>query len=138
MTESIKKFFREYEKAIAALDIEKTVAYFADSFILAGPRGAIAPTKAEFLELSQQANQFYRSVGRTSAKILSLDETPISNEFSMVNTHWGLTFQKTGDRVIESDITFLVQKTGSEPKIITFIDHQDSEKTYQELGLTSA
>jgi hypothetical protein len=81
--------------------------------------------------------QFYEKVGRTSARILSLEETPISHEYSLVKTHWGLTFKKTGSRIIESDITFVVQKTGPEPKIITFIDHQDDEKVYRKLGLLS-
>ncbi len=61
----------------------------------------------------------------------------LASEYSMVKTHWGLTFQKTGDRIIESDITFLVRKTAPEPKIVMFIDHQNDEKTYQELGLIS-
>lgn len=37
-----KKMFEEYEKAFAALDIEKNAELFADAFISAGPRGAIA------------------------------------------------------------------------------------------------
>lgn len=137
MSDDIKSFFKKYEEAVATSNFEQTVNYFADSFILAGPRGAIAMTGPDFLELSRQAVQLYKKVGRTSAKILSLEETPITGEYSLVTTHWGLTFKKTGDRVIESDITFLVQKTGSEPKIISFIDHQDDEKVYQQFGLIS-
>ena len=135
MTESVKKLFEEYEKAFAALDIEKTAGFFADAFISAGPRGAIAQSKAEFLKLSHQAAEFYKSVGETSAKILSMDETPISNEYSMVKAHWGVTFEKTGDKLIEFDVTYFVQKTGPEPKIIVFIAHQDEQKAMQELGL---
>jgi ketosteroid isomerase-like protein len=135
MTESVKKLFEEYEKAFAALDIEKTAGFFADAFISAGPRGAIAQSKAEFLKLSHQAAEFYKSVGQTSAKILSMDETPISNEYSMVKAHWGVTFEKTGDKLIEFDVTYFVQKTGPEPKIIVFIAHQDEQKAMQELGL---
>ena len=137
MTGDIKTLFKRYEEAVATLDFEKIVEYFADTFILAGPKGVISPNKSEFLKLSKQAVQLYKRLGRTSAKILFMKETPISNEYSMVKTHWGLTFQKTGDKTIESDITFLVQKTGSEPRIITFIDHQDNEKEYKELGLLS-
>jgi ketosteroid isomerase-like protein len=135
MTGDIKRMFQKYEASVAAADFKKTVEYFADSFILAGPRGAFPMTKPEFLDLSKQAVQLYKKLGRTSAMILSLEEMPVSNEYSMVKTHWGLTFQKTGNKIIESDITFLVQKNGAEPKIIMFIDHQDDEKVFQDLGL---
>jgi hypothetical protein len=138
MNGDIKRLFKNYEMSVESFDYEKTVEYFADTFILAGPQGAIVMNRVEFLKLSKQAVQQYKELGRTSAKILSMKETPISNEYSMVKTHWGLTFQKTGDNIIESDITFLIQKTGSEPKIITFIDHQDDEKVYQRLGLLTA
>jgi hypothetical protein len=133
--ESVRKLFVEYEKAFDALDFSKSAEFFADSFISAGPRGVIAQSKAEFLKLAHQAADFYRSVGQTSARILSMDETSISNEYSMVKVHWGVTFRKTGDKMIEFDVTYFVQKTGNEPKIIMFIAHQDEQKAMQELGL---
>ncbi len=39
---SVKKLFGEYEKAFQALDIETSAKYFSETFISAGPRGAIA------------------------------------------------------------------------------------------------
>jgi hypothetical protein len=137
MTNGIQKLFAEYEKAFAALDIEKSAEFFADTFISAGPRGTIAQNKAEFLKMAHETSEFYKSVGQTSAKILSLTETPISNEYSMVKVHWGVTFRKTGDKLIEFDVTYFIQKTDEEPKIVMFIAHEDEEKAMQELGLTS-
>jgi hypothetical protein len=135
--ESIRKLFAEYEKAFAALDISKSAEFFADTFISAGPRGAIARSKVEFLKLSHQAANFYKGVGQTSARILSADEIPISNEYSMIKVHWGVTFKKTGYKLIEFDVTYFVQKTSRDPKIIMFIAHQDEQKAMQELGLIS-
>lgn len=133
--ESIKKLFAEYEKAFSALDVKKNAEFFADTFISAGPQGAIAQSKEEFLKFADQAAEFYRKVGQTSAKILSMDETPISSEYSMVKVHWGVTFQKTGDKMVEFDVTYFVQKTGPTPEIIMFIAHQDEQQAMQELGL---
>ena len=137
MDESVKKLFAEYEKAFAELDFNKSAEFFADTFISAGPRGVIAQSKAEFLKLAHQATAFYKSLDQTSARILSADETPISNEYSMVKVHFGVTFRKTKDRLIEFDVTYFVQKIGTEPKIIMFIAHQDEQKAMQELGLIS-
>ena len=135
MTDDIKKLFAEYERAFNALDVEKQVPFFAEHFISAGPRGSIAHGRDEFAKMASKAAQFYRSVGQTSARILSMDETAISGEYSMVKVHWGVTFEKTGKRLIEFDVTYFIQKTGPEPKIIMFIAHQNEEEAMKELGL---
>jgi len=74
-------------------------------------------------------------VGQTSARILSLQEIPISGEYSLVKVHWGVTFHKTGDTMIEFDVSYLVQKIWPEQKIILFIAYADEEKAMRELGL---
>jgi len=135
MIDAIKRLFVEYEKAFNVLDVEKQVPFFAEYFISAGPKGSIAQGRDEFAKMATKAAEFYRSVGQTSAKILSMDEIPISNEYSMVRIHWGVTFRKMGNRLIEFDVTYFIQKTGPEPKIIMFISHQDEEKAMKELGL---
>jgi len=78
---------------------------------------------------------FYKSVGQTSARIITMSDTSISTEYSMVRVRWGVTFRKTKDKLIEFDITYFIQKTGPEPKIIMFIAHEDEEKAMKELGL---
>lgn len=116
MIDSIKKLFAEYEKSFNVLDVEKQVPFFAEHFISAGPGGSIAQGRDEFAKMATRAAEFYRSVGQTSAKILCMDEIPISNEYSMVRVHWGVTFKKTGNRLIEFDVTYFIQKIGPEPK----------------------
>lgn len=96
MNEDVKKLFAEYEALFDALDVAGQARLFADTFISAGPRGAIAQSKQEFLKLAEQAATFYQSIGQTSAKILSLEELPISDHYSLVYVHWGVTFQKNG------------------------------------------
>ncbi len=135
MTNVVKRLFVEYEKAFNALDVEKQVPFFAEHFISAGPRGSIAQGRDEFAKMATKAAEFYRRIGQTSAKILSMDEIPISNEYSMVKVRWGVTFRKMGNRLIEFDVTYFIQKTSPEPKIIMFISHQDEEKAMKELGL---
>ncbi len=99
--------------------------------------GWISKRKLEFLTKAKQASDFYKSVGQESAKIISADEMPVNDNYSLVKVHWGVKFKKTGDRLIEFDVSYLVQKTGSEPKIILFIAHQDEQQAMKELGLMS-
>lgn len=131
MDAQVKKLFDEYEKAFSALEVEKQVPLFAEHFISAGPRGSIAQGRDEFARLAEQAGEFYKKAGQTGAKILSLAETAISDHYSMVKVHWGATFQKTGDKLVEFDVTYFIQKTGDEPKIIMFIAHQDEQKAME-------
>jgi hypothetical protein len=135
MTEATQKLFKEYEQAFNALDVAKQVPMFAEHFISAGPRGSIALSRDEFAKSALQAAEFYKSVGQTSAKILSMDETAISEEYSMVKVHWGATFKKTGDKLVEFDVTYFIQNPDANPKIILFIAHQDEEKAMKELEL---
>ena len=133
--EVVTHLFSEYENAFSLLDVARSAEFFADTSISAGPQGGIAQSKAEFIRLAGRAAEFYKSVGQTSARILSMQGSRISDEYSLVKVHWGVTFRKTGERLIEFDVSYLVQKTGPEPKIILFIAHQDEEKAMKELGL---
>jgi len=134
-TEKIEKLFSEYEKAFNALDMRAIAHHYADNFISAGPKGTIAQTKEQFLKMSEQAGEMYKSLGQNSAKILSKRIGTISKEYYMVTVHWGVTFEKTGNKLIEFDITYFVYLTSGEPKIIMFISHQDEEEEMKKLGL---
>jgi hypothetical protein len=134
MDDATRKLFAEYERALDTLEIEKQAPLFAEHFISAGPNGSIAQGHDEFMQMSGQAADFYRSMGQTGAKILSMKETPISDQYTLVTIHWGVTFEKTGDKPIEFDVSYIVQNIDGNPKILLFITHQDEELAMQELG----
>lgn len=136
MDAAVKKLFADYEKAFDALDIEKQVDFFADTFISAGPKGTIAQGRDQFMKMSRQAADYYRKLGQTGARILSMKETPISDQYSFVTVHWGATFRKTGDKPVEFDVTYVLMRVDpKKPRIIMFVTHQDEEETMKELGL---
>ena len=138
MDTTTKHLFSEYEKAFNKLEIEKQVPMFAEHFISAGPKGSIAQGRDEFLKMSHQAADFYRSVGQTGARIVSMKESEIGPQYSMVTVHWAATFKKLGDKPVEFDVSYFVQKTDpNNPKIIMFIAHQDEDVAMKELELQS-
>ena len=55
----------------------------------------------------------------------------------MVVVHWGVTFEKTGEKPIEFDVSYIVQETDGDPKIILFISHQDEQEAMKKLGFVS-
>ena len=60
---------------------------------------------------------------------------PISNNYSMVVVRWGLTFDQTGNKLVEFDRSYIIQETGIEPKIILLISHEDEETAMKKLSL---
>jgi len=100
-----------------------------------GPTGVIASSKAEFLAGARQASEFYKSIGQTSLKIVSLEETEISDHYLLVAVRWGATFRMTGDTIVEFDDLYVVQRIGRELKIVVLIAHQDERKVLKEQEL---
>ena len=133
--DQLDTLFKEYETAFDKLDLKKISGYCADSFISAGPKGSITQNRKDFEKKAEQTNKFYKSVGRTSARIISKRVMPICNDYSMVVVRWGITFDKTGNKLIEFDRSYIIEETGSEPKIILLISHVDEEAAMKKLGL---
>jgi len=52
--------------------------------------------KAEMVVVEPNVEEFYKSVGCKSAKILFMEQQSISDDYSTVKVHWGLTLEKTG------------------------------------------
>ena len=133
--DQLDNLFKDYETAFDKLDLKTISGYCADSFISAGPKGSITQNRKDYEKKAEQATKFYKSVGRNSAKIISKRVMPICNDYSMVVVRWGITFDKTGNKLIEFDISYIIQETGSEPKIILLISHEDEEVAMKKLGL---
>lgn len=132
----IKALFEDYGAAFSALALQKTARLYAENFIAAGPKGVISNTRDAFVKNADTAAEFYRSVGQERAEIKSIKEAWYSDQYVMVTIHWAVHF-KTLDKPAEFDVSYLVQLTGDEPKIILFISHEDEEEMMKELGLTA-
>lgn len=133
--EKIDVFFEEYEKAFNNLDLPAITKYYPESFIAAGPKGAIVQTKKNFEDAAEQAAAYYRSVGQKSGRIISKKIIPISNEYCMVTVHWATTYEKTGDKLVEFAVTYIIQQLGNDLSVVLFIGHQDEEEAMKKLGL---
>ena len=133
--DQLDTLFKEYETAFDKLDVKTISGYCADSFISAGPKGSITQSRKDYEKKAEQATKFYKSIGRNSAKIISKRVMPICNDYSMVVVRWGITFDKTGNKLIEFDTSYIIQEIGSEPKIILLISHEDEEAAMKKLGL---
>lgn len=133
--DQLDNLFREYETAFDKLDLQKISGYCADNFISAGPKGSIAQSRKEYEGKAEQTIKFYKSVGRNSARIISKRVMPICNQYSMVVVRWGITFEKTGMKLIEFDVSYIIQETDMDPRIILLIFHEDEQLAIKKLGV---
>ena len=135
--DQIDKLFHQYETAFDQMDLKTISGYCADSFISAGPTGSITQSRKEYEGKTDETVEFYKSVGRNSARIVSKRVIPICKEYSMVVVRWGMTFEKTGARLIEFDKSYIIQEIDIDPRIILLISHDDEKVTMKKLGLRS-
>ena len=133
-SDRLETLFKQYENAFDKLDLKTIAGFYADTFISAGPKGTITQSKKEFEEKAEAAIDFYRSVGQNSARIVSKRIMPVCNGYSMVVIRWGVTFEKTAAKHAEFDVTYIVQETGADPRIILFISHEDEQEAMKKLG----
>jgi hypothetical protein len=81
----LQKFLAEYEQAFGMLDFETIANLYADRFISADPNGATCINNDEqFQKGLSQVQEFYKSMGIVSSRIVSSTETAISDHYSMV------------------------------------------------------
>jgi hypothetical protein len=133
MDKRIKALFEDYGKSFSALALHKTAGLYAENFIAAGPKGVISQSRKEFDANAEKAAEYYRKAGQKSAEIKSMKETWFGDSYAMVTIHWAAHFEKL-DKPYEFDVSYLVDLTGKDPKIILFISHEDEEEAMKEVA----
>lgn len=133
----IKEFFEGVEKASNTLDLSLIDAQFADQFIFADPNGTRIVEKQKFLPFLPKRREFFKSIGHQSTKVLSLEETPIDDQYTMVKAHFLMQFQKsTGEaKEINLDSTYILFMKGETPKIVMHIEPEDVQQAMKDRGL---
>jgi hypothetical protein len=91
--DKIKLFFEGVEKAGNSLDLDLIDSQFADQFIFADPNGTRVIEKQKFLPALPKRQEFFKSIGHQSTKVLSLEETPIDDQYTMVKAHFCCSFR---------------------------------------------
>jgi len=133
----IKEFFEGVEHASNTLDLELIDSQYADQFIFADPNGTRVVEKQKFLPALPKRKEFFKSLGHQSTRVLSLEETPIDDQYTMVKAHFLMRFQKAVEQMAEAkvDSTYILFIKGDAPKIVMHIEHEDLREAMQARGL---
>src|SRR4030095_5336890 len=133
----IKAFFAGVEQAGNTLDLDLIDSQFADQFIFADPNGTRVVEKQKFLAFLPQRREFFKSLGHQSTKVLSLDETQLDDQYTMVKAHFLMQFKKSSGQIVDAkvDSTYFLFIKGDSPKIVMHMEHEDLKEAMQARGL---
>lgn len=137
VSNKLKVFFEGVEKASNTLDLSVIDTQFADQFIFADPNGTRVIEKQKFLAALPQRQEFFKSIGHQSTKVLSLEETPIDGQYTMVKAHFLMKFRKMSGELKEANIasTYILFMKGDSPRITMQIEHEDLQQAMKDRGL---
>src|SRR5262245_41496377 len=104
----------------------------------AGPTGVMCGRNDEGLrEAIVQRRAFFQQIGFKRARILSVEETPLDDRYTMAKVHWHMTFEKQTGHALDFKffLTYFLFDAGSGPRVAFWISHEDERKTMQDAGL---
>jgi hypothetical protein len=133
---SLMQFFSHYAELSLGPRPEALAHLYAPTFIVGGPQGTRAfPNDAHFIEWLRQVGDFNRRQGMLALVVVSVRETTLSPLHVLATVTWGARFAKTGERVIEFDIAYLLEKAGTSWLILSYISQSDQETEMKKEGL---
>src|SRR5689334_19511665 len=129
----IKVFFERVEQASDTLDLDLIDAQYADQFIFADPHGTRVVEKQKFLAFLPQRQEFFKSIGHQSTQVLSYEEVPIDEQYTMVKAHFLMKFQQPSKDAVEINLnsTYILFMKGEAPKIVMHIEPEDAKEAMQ-------
>jgi cyanophycinase-like exopeptidase len=123
----METFFRNHERNPNSGAIEPLISQFAEVFMVGGPQGAQVVQANAFALVVPKRKKLFDDMGWQSTELVSLSETTLNGQYTMVETRWRMTFasQDQSPEEIQADSTFIVYTGGEELKIVMYLSHGD-------------
>jgi hypothetical protein len=132
----LDRFFSLYAELSLTGPPERLAHLYAPTFIVGGPEGSRAFTNdAGFIDWLRQVAQFNRRHGMNTLTALSIRDLVLSPLHTLATVKWGARFEKTGDRVIEFEISYLLEQAGDEWRILSYVSRSDQNAEMAREGL---
>jgi hypothetical protein len=133
---ALEHFFSRYAELAMSGQPEALASLYAATFIVGGPEGSQAfANDARFIEWLRQVSDFNRRHGMRALTVVSIREVTLSPLHTLATVTWGAQFQKTGERVIEFEISYLLERTENEWRILSYISRSDQNAEMTKEGL---
>lgn len=129
----LEAFFRGYGESFA--DGARLGEFYGDCAMAATPTfyGCLKGEAEVRATLAHVAAEQVRT-GMRSLAPLGVEVTPVDARHWWACVRWGATFERTGDRRIEFDISYLVRRTPERLVILLYVAHQDEQAPRERLA----
>lgn len=130
----VRLFFDEYGAAfkdpdqVASCYGEFTIA--VDPNFVGGLKG-----RSEILKTMQEISAYQIKTGLRSMTPTAVEIGEIAAPHFLAKVTWGAFFEKTGNRLITFDVTYLLREHEESFLILTSISHQEERKMREDLDL---
>lgn len=134
MADNLSEFFHDY--GAAAFDAQKVATFYGEFAVASTPAfvGCLKGGK-EIREAFENIAGYQKKTGLISMKPAHVDTVELDERHLLSKVTWTALFEKTGDRPINFDVTYLLRKETPRPQILLYIAHQDETKMREELGI---
>jgi ketosteroid isomerase-like protein len=136
----VQGFFDQYARSRTAWDIDRIASQYYDSCMFAGPDGAQVAGKQAVLAGFLKAQQLLKTVGHTSTRLASLDETRVDEQYAMVRAQFVWRFENAAAQPIdvEVDSTFILYIKDGVLRIVFQHEHEDFWQALRTRGVLPA
>lgn len=133
---TIEQFFSRYAALSMGDDGRALAAMYAPSFFVAGPTGSMTfANDARFLDWLAQVRAFNRQHGMRALSPKAVRETVLSPLHVLAQVRWSLRFEKTGDRAVEFEIAYLMERAAESWRVLGYVSERDQEQEMRAHGL---
>lgn len=133
---TVEQFFSQYAALSMGDDDRALAAMYAPSFFVAGPQGSRTfPNDAQFIDWLAQVRTFNRQHGMRALSPAAVREMTLSPLHVLARVRWSARFEKTGDRAIEFEIAYLMERAGESWRLLGYVSESDQEEEMRALGL---
>ena len=133
---TVEQFFTRYATLSMGADDRAMAGMYAPSFFVAGPKGsAVFANDTRFLDWLAQVRAFNRQHGMRSVSPAAVRETLLSPQHVLAQVRWSARFEQTGDRPVEFEIAYLIERAGDSWCVLGYVSERDQEEEMRALGL---
>jgi len=138
-TRAVQEFFDKYAQCRSVMDVDLIASQYSDSIMFAGPTGARVSEKSAILAAIPKGQEFLKSIGHKSTKVLSLDETRLDDHYVFVRAQFVWRFEKPSAQAIDVKInsTFILYINDGAHKIVFQHEQEDFQQALRASGVLS-
>ena len=127
VNQQVRDFFVKYEKANSSSDVSAIGNLYAETFMFAGPNGAQAVRREDFLKVVPRIKAHYASMGVSETELHSMEMSTLDSKYVLATVVWRIKFRDSpGNGYVDASATYvLAREEGDALSIVFQLDHQD-------------